>query len=148
MDNETGWLAAEDQGVGEWVELSWPTEMLVSSIRLVGPPPNGGDWGGFGSPEEQGDYYVEAGTLKLYRQGVEVESFSINRIEPLENGGTLLVLDTPLVIDQLRFTVEAISGRWHWQEVAALNEIEVIGMASEPWPLLEIMTLFLPLVGR
>lgn len=148
MDDETGWLAAEDQGVGEWVELAWPTDMLVKSIRLVGPPPNGGDWGGFGSPEEQGDYYVEGGVLKLYQDGVEIESISIGRVEPLENGGTLIVLDTPVVIDQLRFTIQEITGRWHWQEIAALNEIEVIGQAAETWPLLEVQYIFLPAVSR
>jgi hypothetical protein len=148
MDAETGWLAAEDQGVGEWVELAWPAEMLVSAIRLVGAPPKGGDWGGFGEPEQFGDYYVEAGTLRLYLDGVEVQSFSINRVEPLENGGALLVLDTPIVMDQLRFTVESLSGRWHWQEVAALNEIEVIGMAGGAWPVQVIHSVFLPAVQR
>ncbi|HNB54149.1 MAG TPA: hypothetical protein PK530_19525, partial [Anaerolineales bacterium] len=148
MDDETGWLAAEDQGVGEWVELAWPTDMLVKSIRLVGPPPNGGDWGGFGDPAQFGDYYVEGGTLTLYRDGSEVDSLSIARVEPLENGGTLIVLDEPVVIDQLRFTIDALSGSWYWQEIAALNEIEVIGQAAESWPLFEVLQVFLPLVKR
>ncbi|GAB4581469.1 MAG: hypothetical protein Fur0022_42160 [Anaerolineales bacterium] len=147
-DNENGWMSVEDQAVGEWVELSWPTDLLVKSIRLVGPPPNGGDWNGFGSPAQYGDYYVEGGTLKLYRDGIEVDSLSIGRVEPLENGGTLLVLDTPLVIDHLRFTIEGISGRWHWQEVAALNEIEVIGKVFEAWPVFEVVKVFLPLIER
>ncbi|MCB9135947.1 MAG: hypothetical protein H6636_11010 [Anaerolineales bacterium] len=148
IDNETGWLTEDNQAVGEWVELRWPTKMLVKSIRLVGPPPNGGDWGGFGDPAQFGDYYVEGGTLHLFLNGIEVDSLAVGRVEPLENGGTLLVLDAPIEIDQLRFTVEMISGSWYWQEVAALNEIEVNGMAGKSWPLLEILQVFLPSVRR
>jgi hypothetical protein len=59
-----------------------------------------------------------------------------------------VVFDTPTVIDRLRFTVNSISGRWQWSEVAALNEIEVIGQAAEPWPLLEISKVFIPAILR
>ena len=57
-------------------------------------------------------------------------------------------LDTPLTIDRLRLTVNSTSGRWYWDNVAALNEIEIIGMAAEPYPLLELHHLFLPMLER
>ncbi|HLF87386.1 MAG TPA: hypothetical protein VI451_00435, partial [Anaerolineales bacterium] len=147
-DDETGWISQLDESVGEWVEFNWPADMRAKSVLLVGPPPKGGDWGGFGKPEQYGDYYVESGTLQLFLDGTPVDTYSVGRIEPLENGGTLVVFDTPTVIDRLRFTVNSISGRWQWSEVAALNEIEVIGQAAEPWPLLEISKVFIPAILR
>lgn len=74
--------------------------------------------------------------------------FSVGRVAPLSNGGTLITLASPARIDRLRFTVHAISGRWWWKHVAALNEIEVIGMAAGPFPLLTIGRNFLPLIRR
>jgi hypothetical protein len=148
VDDETGWISADDQTIGEWVEFNWPTELLVKSVLLVGPPPNGGDWGCFGSPDQDGDYYVESGTLQLWLDGTKVGNTNVGRVEPLENGGTLITLGSATTIDQLRFTVQSVTGRFCWSEVAALNEIEVIGMAAEPWPLLEILKVFLPVIER
>ena len=159
QDATTGWMSALGQSSGEWVELNWPTAQLVRQIRLAGPPPrgshcaaddycSGGDWGGFGEPEQYGAYYVESGTLDLYRDGVLVATRPVGRILPLSEGGTLLTLDEPLTIDRLRLTIQTVSGRWYWSQVAALNEIEVIGRAAEPWPLLEIWRLSLPVITR
>jgi len=160
-DGTTGWLSALGQVVGEWVELTWPAAQRVSQIRLVGPPTHsshcdegsycgGGDWAGFGSPEQYGPYRVEAATLYLYRQGSLVATMAVGPILPLSDGGTLLELATPLEIDRLRLTIDQVNGRWHWSEVAALNEIEVIGQAAEPWPLFEPQQhwTFLPLLQR
>ncbi len=147
QDDETGWISALGESSGVWVELSWPLDLLVREIRLVGPPASGGDWSGFGEPSQYGDYYVEAGSLDLFLAGAQVgSSIPVGRVEPLENGGTLIVLSTPTVIDRLRFTVQATSGRWWWDEVAALNEIEVIGRPVESWPALQIFDHHLPIV--
>lgn len=145
QDQTTGWITAEGQAIGEWIDLSWPSAVLVSKIRLVGPPPTVGDWDGFGQPPEYGDYYVESGTLRLLYNGNQATPpIAVGRIEPWVNGGTLITLDPPVVIDRLRFTVDGITGRWWWNEIAALNEIEVIGMATEPYPLLELWRIFVP----
>jgi hypothetical protein len=48
----------------------------------------------------------------------------------------------------LRFTINSIFGSWYWSEVAGLNEIEVIGMAAEPWPLLTIFQTFIPMIEK
>jgi len=151
QDDETGWLSEEGKSIGEWVELTWPSAITMTSVRLVGPPPNGGDWDGFGQPAQYGNYYVESGTVKLYLNGAQVGGdIAVGRVEPLSPsaGGTLITLTSPARIDRLRFTVNAISGRWWWEHVAALNEIEVIGMAAEPFPLLTIWWNFLPMVRR
>ena len=160
-DGTTGWLSALGQSVGEWVELTWPAAQRVSQIRLVGPPTHsshcdegsycgGGDWAGFGSPEQYGPYRVEAATLYLYLQGSLVATMAVGPILPLSDGGTLLEPATPLEIDRLRLTIDQVNGRWHWSEVAALNEIEVISQAAEPWPLFEPQQhwTFLPLLQR
>jgi hypothetical protein len=139
---------AEEVSVGEWVELNWASNVSVTRIRLVGPPPLSGDWGGFGVPAQYGDYYVDAATVELFVDGAAVDTLQIGRIEPLSNGGTVITFNTPITIDRLRFTVNATTGRWHWSEVAALNEIEVIGQAAEPPPLLEIWQTFLPTMIR
>jgi hypothetical protein len=152
QDDELGWISNYEENnhnpIGQWVELNWPIAMRVKQIRLVGPPPEGGDWGGFGDPEQYGPYYVDEATLKLYLDGVQIDSRATGRIEPLDTGGTLLTFDPPLEIDRLRLTVNAVTGRWYWSEVAALNEIEVIGQAAEPWPELEIFMTFLPIVSQ
>ncbi len=144
MDTETGWLSQLDAANGQWVELNWPSAVRITTILLVGPPPNGGDWGGFGDPAQFGDYYVENATLQLYHNGSLVQTHNIGRIEPLTTGGTEITLASPLVIDTLRLTVNNTSGRWYWSQVAALSEIEVIGAAAEPFPLLQISQTFLP----
>lgn len=148
QDDELGWLTEDGRTHGEWVELTWPIAMRVKQIRLVGPPPEGGDWGGFGEPDQYGPYYVDNATLNVYLDGVLVDGRSTGRIEPLDNGGTLITFNTPIEMDRLRLTIEAVTGRWYWDEVAALNEIEVIGQAAEAWPLLEISQIFLPVVQR
>jgi hypothetical protein len=148
QDDELGWLTEDVNPVGQWVTLEWPINMRVKQIRLVGPPPEGGDWGGFGEPDQYGPYYVEAATLNLYLDGNVVDSRAVGRIQPLDTGGTLITFNTPIEIDSLRLTVEAVVGRWYWQEVAALNEIEVIGQAAEAWPLLELSYVYLPVIQR
>lgn len=148
QDDESGWLTEDGRTVGEWVELTWPVAMRVKQIRLVGPPPQGGDWNGFGQPAQDGPYYVDNATLNLYRDGVLVDGRNTGRIEPLENGGTLITFATPVEIDRLRLMITAVTGRWHWDHVAALNEIEVIGQAAEAWPLLEISYTYLPVIQR
>lgn len=147
QDSTTGWISEKGSAIGEWVRLTWPAQQTVTSIRLVGPPPNGGDWDGFGNPEQHGDYYVESATLRLYRDGAVVKTINVGRIEPLSNGGTEIVLSTPIDIDALRLTVNETTGAFHWDAVAAINEIEVIGKAAESWPLLEISKSFLPSVN-
>ncbi|MBE7528326.1 MAG: hypothetical protein HND44_22100 [Chloroflexi bacterium] len=148
QDDELGWLTEDGRTVGEWVELTWPAAMRIKQIRLVGPPPQGGDWNGFGQPGQDGPYYVDNATLNLYQNGVLVDGRNTGRIEPLANGGTLITFNTPVEIDRLRLTVTAVTGRWHWEHVAALNEIEVIGQAAEAWPLLEISYTYLPVIRR
>lgn len=149
QDDESSWLSAKGKANGEWVELTWPTAVMVQSIRLVGPPPTGGDWNGFGRPEKDGPYYVEAGALQLYRQGAPVgDALPVGRVEPLANGGTLITLPAPLVIDKVRFTINSTTGLWSWEQVAALNEIEVIGMAAEAPAPAAVHKLFLPTVRR
>ncbi len=139
--------------------LPWPANQRVRQIRLVGPPSyssncasgsycGSGDWGGFGSPEQYGPYFVESATLELYRDGALVHTVSVGRINPRSDGGTLIELATSLVIDRLRLTINNTSGRWYWSQVAALNEIEVIGQAAEPWPLRQIWQAWLPLVRQ
>jgi hypothetical protein len=147
-DDETGWISANNQTAGEWVALAWPTGLQVKSVLLVGPPPTGGDWNCFGSPSQNGDYYVETGTLELWLEGAQVETIPVGRVKPLEQGGTLISLDSPTTIDQLRFTIQTVSGRFCWTQVAALNEIEVLGRAAESWPSLEILQVFLPAIAR
>jgi hypothetical protein len=148
QDDELGWLTEDGHTMGEWVELTWPIPMRVKQIRLVGPPPTGGDWNGFGDPAQYGPFYVDNATLNLYLAGTLVDGRATGRIEPLENGGTLITFNTPVEIDQLHLTINAVTGRWYWDEVAALNEIEVIGQAAAQWPLLEISYTFLPVIRR
>ncbi|MEZ4622632.1 MAG: hypothetical protein R2867_45025 [Caldilineaceae bacterium] len=152
QDDKSSWLTEKGRSVGEWIELQWPKPMLVKSIRLVGVPPQGGDWEGFGEPAQFGAYYVESGTLAFARGGLpQGAPVAVGRVEPLESGGTLITLPEPLEIDRLRFTIESITGRWWWEEVAALNEIEVMGMvaSARATPLEELTeTVFLPTISR
>jgi hypothetical protein len=152
QDDESSWLSAKGQAVGEWVELRWAKPLRIKSVRLVGVPPTGGDWEGFGKPEKDGPYAITAGELQLFNQGSQVGSkLTVGRVEPLENGGTLVTLAQPVEVDRLRFTISAVIGRWHWETIAALNEIEVMGMAtkvSAP-PVRELNErLYLPTVRR
>jgi hypothetical protein len=152
QDNESSWLAEKGKAVGEWVELRWPQPLLVKSIRLVGVPSSGGDWNGFGQPDKDGPYFIDAGSLQLFREESEVAApIAVGRIEPLSTGGTLVTLAQPQTIDRLRFTIGAITGRWHWEEIAALSEIEVMGMATAVTapPQIEFTDfIFLPVVRK
>ncbi|MEM7335224.1 MAG: hypothetical protein AAF490_24310 [Chloroflexota bacterium] len=144
QDAEKGWISEKGSALGEWVQLDWPADQRITAIRLVGPVPSGGDWDGFGVPAERGNYYVEKATLRLYRNGTVVETIQVNRIEPFENGGTEIVLASPVVVDRIRLTVNETQGAFFYGAVAAINEIEVIGKASEIWPLLDISSTYLP----
>lgn len=152
QDDQSSWLTEKGRAAGEWIELQWPRAMMVKAIRLVGVPPQGGDWEGFGEPAQFGPYAIESGSLQLYYGGVQQgETVAVGRVEALASGGTLITLAEPQEIDRLRFTINSITGRWWWEEVAALSEIEVIGMAAQSLLLPpEALTerIFLPTITR
>ena len=152
QDDTSSWLSAKGQAVGEWVELRWAKPLLVKSIRLAGVPPTGGDWEGFGKPEKDGAYAITAGEVQFFRNDSQVGSaLAVGRVEPLETGGTLIMLTQPVEIDRLHFTIQAVTGRWHWETIAALNEIVVMGMATNiaAPPIKELnQRLYLPTVQR
>lgn len=148
QDTSVGWITEKGKASGEWLNLTWPAAQEITAVRLAGPPPMGGDWDGFGNPASQGAYHVEAATLRFYRNGELVRTVNVGRIEPLSSGGTMMMLDTPVVADRVRLTVDETSGRFHYGAVAALNEIEVIGKAAESWPLIEYTKTYLPLTVR
>ena len=72
---------------------------------------------------------------------------NVGQIEPLSNGGTWVNLPAPLEVDQMKFTVNGISGQWYHQDVAALNEIEVIGQAAEPYVVI-LKATYLPIIVK
>lgn len=138
QDDTTGWISALERDMGEWAELTWPIAMTITKVRLIGSPSVGGDWGGFGQHSTITPYYITNGTLRFYLDGAQVGGdVNVGQVQPLANGGTLLTLAAPLRVDKLTFTVNATTGYWWWDRVAALNEIEVTGQAAEtytaPW---------------
>jgi hypothetical protein len=140
QDQSTGWISDKGKAVGEWVQLDWTTLMRVSKVHLVGPLPTGGDWDGFNN------YHITSGTLHFYATGVEVGApVNVGQVEPLTNGGTWVTLTTARDIDRVTFVVNSTGGDWYGNTVAALNEIEVSGMAGgvPPPPQYKI---FLPLI--
>ena len=146
QDETTGWISTDNQTIGAWVKLTWPSTVRIKKIRLVGPPPTGGDWNGFGQPASAGSYHVTSGTLRFYQDGAEIGSpINIGQIEPLSNGGTSVNLPSPLEVDQIKFTVNSVSGKWSYEDVAALNEIEIIGQAAEPY-VITFKATYLPLI--
>lgn len=148
QDDTTGWMSAENQAIGAWVELIWPLSMRINKIRLVGPPPTGGDWGGFGQNHTPSPYHITSGTLRFYNNGTETGSpINVGQVEPLSNGGTSINLPSPLEVDRITFTINSIAGKWHYQDVAALNEIEVIGQAAEVYEITFEST-YLPLIFK
>ena len=148
QDDKLGWISAINQGMGAQLTLNWPVAMQVKKVRLVGPEPMGGDWGGFGNPSSKGAYYITGGTLRLYKDGTLVgSSMSVGQIEPLSNGGTSVNLPALLEIDQLTFTVGGTTGQWNYKDVAALNEIEVIGQATKLYTIV-YQSVYLPVVVK
>ena len=92
---------------------------------------------------------MESGTLQLFKDGTQVgEAIPVGRVQPLAAGGTPVDLPVPVEIDQLRFTIESISGYWWWEPVAALNEIEAIGRSAEPFPSFSAWNVYLPVLQR
>jgi hypothetical protein len=152
QDDQSSWLTEADHAAGEWIELRWTKSVLVQAVRLYGVPPTGGDWGGFGVPAESGPYYIDSGSLQFYQGGLQQgPTVPVGRVEPLANGGTLVTLPTPVTVDRLRFTIDSVTGRWFHEEVAALSELEVSGMAANAVTVpLEQLTekVYLPTIGR
>lgn len=130
QDTENGWMTADGEADKAWVELEWQTPIKAKSIKLIGPPPTGGDWDGFGKGPQTTPYHITAGTLKLWSNGQLVQTLNVGQVNSYEEGGTMVNLNQPLVIDRLRLIVKATTGYWHWKTVAALNEIEVMGMGD------------------
>ncbi len=139
QDTETGWMSVaqtDDNANGEWVQLKWDDPVKVKVIRLIGPPPTKGDWGGFGQGPTTIPYHITAGTLELTLNGAPVGGSPLNvgQVEALADGGTQITLNQPTVLDKVRFTINSTTGYWYWETVAALNEIEVIGMDGDASP--------------
>ncbi|MFN8458459.1 MAG: hypothetical protein U0401_28035 [Anaerolineae bacterium] len=135
QDDTTGWISLTNQAVGAWVELTWPSAVLIKKIRWLARLPLPGI--GVAFCKAQFSWAVSyhcLSTLRFYKDGVEVGSaVNTGQIEPLSAGGTAINLPSPLEVDQIKFTVNSISGKWHHQDVAALNELEIIGMAAVPF---------------
>lgn len=134
QDVENGWMAAENKSAGEWVQLKWDSPVKIKSIKLYGPPTSGGDWGGFGQGPVGTPYHITGGTLALSSGGSVIQTLNVGKVNSYAEGGTVVNLAAPLVIDKLRFNIGGVEGFWHWQVVAALNEIEVMGMDDEASP--------------
>jgi hypothetical protein len=148
QDNETGWMSEEGKAIGEGITLTWPSLMTITKVRLVGPPPIDGDWGGFGHYDYTSPYHIVSSTLQFYLNDVQVNAMiGVGQIEPLTNGGTVITLPQPIAINRLKFTVKDIEGKWWWSDIAALNEIEVIGMAAEQYTI-NIQRAYLPLMMK
>ena len=122
--------------------------MSVTKIRLIAPPPTGGDWDGFGiGYPTNTPYHILSGTLRFYLGGAQVGTYTVGQIEPLTNGGTTVSLAAPIKLGRLTFTVNTVGGYWFGHTVAALNELEVIGMATQTYTV-NIRQSFLPLIRR
>ena len=138
QDSENGWMSVEHDtdgsAAGEWIQLKWNSPVKIKAVKLFGPPSTNGDWGGFGQGPETTPYHITSGTLALSFDGNVIQSFNVGQVNSYAEDGTEINLDTPLVIDKLRFTVNSTAGYWYWQKVAALNEIEVMGMDDEASP--------------
>lgn len=148
QDQTEGWISQVDSAVGEGVTLTWRIPMTITKVRLVGPPPIEGDWGGFGHSSITSPYHIAAGTLQFYSGEALVGSpINVGQVEPLSNGGTLINLPLPVKIDRLRFTVDVINGKWWYADVAALNEIEVIGTAADRFTI-TIRKAYLPIIRQ
>jgi hypothetical protein len=147
-DDAYSWISADNQALGATIAMTWTIPMSVTKVRLIGPPPTGGDWDGFGVGYPTGSpYRVTSGTLRFYLGGVQVGAYPIGQIEPLTNGGTTVSFATPIKLDRLTFTINAVAGDWYGNTIAALNEIEVIGMATQIYTV-NVRQNFLPLIRR
>ncbi len=138
QDSENGWMSAEHatnaSAAGEWIQLKWDSPVKIKAVKLYGPPSTNGDWGGFGQGPTSTPYHITGGTLGLSLNGQLQQSLDVGRVNSYAEGGTIINLATPLVIDRLRLTVNSTEGYWYWQNVAALNEIEVMGMDDQASP--------------
>jgi hypothetical protein len=146
-DDTTGWISALDRAAGEMITMTWTIPMTVTKIRLVGPPPVGGDWNDFGQYAVITPYHITAGTLRFYLGATQVGSYNVGQVEPLTNGGTWVTPPSPIKLNRLTFTINATQGYWGWHHVAALNEVEVMGMATQTYSV-NIRQTFLPLMRR
>ena len=135
QDEENGWMSTEGKASGEWVQLKWNTPVLIKSLRLIGPPPTGGDWGGFGEGPDTTPYHITGGTLELSLNGQVIGNpLAVGQVKSMSEGGTKITLNAPVIVDKLKFTINSTAGYWYWEQVAALNEIEVMGMDSHANP--------------
>ena len=150
-DDSLGWISAKgiSNAAGATITMTWPASFTITRVRLVGPPPLGGDWGGFGAANVPSPFHIAAGTLRFYRgASLAGGALAVGQVEPLANGGTTVNLAGPLQIDRLTFTVNSVSGKWAYADVAALQEIEVIGTTGSPAVVSLPKSLFLPLLQR
>ena len=138
QDTEYGWISDrhenDSDANGEWAQLTWSSPVKIKSVRLIGPPSVGGEWGSFGSGPNTTPYHITSGTLVLSSNGQVVKSVDVGQVNSFSEGGTQVNLDQPTVIDNLRFTIKSTAGFWNWSKVAALNEIEVMGMDDNASP--------------
>jgi hypothetical protein len=125
QDRTQPWIADNNQGIGQAVQLDWSLPVAVLDVRLVGAEP-GQD--GFSS-----DYRV-SGELRFYLAGQEITSArqTVGRIVPLGQGGTTVHLPKPIAVDRMVFTITSIIGKHNEHTPAALSEIEVIGQGASP----------------
>jgi hypothetical protein len=145
-DKDQPWIAANEQGVGQRVQLDWDLPVAIREVRLVGAEPGIGDFNG---PEGFSSDYRVRGELRFYLAGALVASQAVGPVAPLWQGGTSVALPDLVRADRLVFEITNLTGkRYSGPAPAALSEIEVIGQGAlaglPPSPSI----ISLPMVGR
>lgn len=143
QDRTPPWIAANNQSLGQSVQLDWSLPIAVRDVRLIGAEPN---QDGFSA-----DYQV-SGELRFFLAGQEIVAArqSVNAVASLTQGGTTIHLSRVLAADRVTFSITRVVGQRNGSAApAALAEVEVIGKGATPAALSsDSFVIHLPLVVR
>ncbi|HEY3230100.1 MAG TPA: hypothetical protein VGJ87_12835, partial [Roseiflexaceae bacterium] len=146
VDEDQPWIADNNQGVGQHVQLDWSLPVAILDVHLIGAEPG---IGAFNSPEGFSSNYRVSGVLHFYLANQEVATQPVGPVAPLWQGGTTIRLPNLVRADRLLFEITGITGkRYGGTPPAALSEVEVTGQGALTGLPTRPTLLNVPLVAR
>lgn len=120
------WRSSPGQVQGQWVQLSFPVPVTVSTVRLYNPI------GGSDKYGDQDTIQVQSATITLYSDvagTIPVASANVGPLTTTPGQGTDTTFND-VTAQAVKITINSVSGSFDGKPAASLAEVEVIASGS------------------
>lgn len=123
---DTYWRSAPGHVAGEWVQLTFPVPVVVSTVRLYNPVPGSDIF------SNHDNIQVQGATVTLYADSAGTQQVGTTNVGPLTTiaGQGTDVPFANVTARVVRVTINSATGAFNGQPAASLAEVEVIARGT------------------